>query len=37
MILGTALDELEPTGKGTPPTTLCIGSGTGGPTIIGRA
>jgi acetyl-CoA C-acetyltransferase len=36
MILGTALDELERTGKGTALTTLCIGSGMGAATIIER-
>ncbi len=36
MILGTLLDELERTGKGTGLTTLCIGSGMGAATIIER-
>jgi acetyl-CoA C-acetyltransferase len=36
MILGTALDELERTGKGTALATLCIGSGMGAATIIER-
>ena len=36
MILGTALDELERTGKGTALITLCIGGGMGTATIIER-
>ncbi|MEM6650340.1 MAG: acetyl-CoA C-acetyltransferase [Pseudomonadota bacterium] len=36
MILGTALDELERTGKGTALVTLCIGGGMGIATIIER-
>ncbi len=36
MILGTALDELERTGKGTALTTLCVASGMGAATIIER-
>lgn len=36
MILGTALDELERTGKGTALITLCIGSGMGAATVIER-
>jgi acetyl-CoA C-acetyltransferase len=36
MILGTALDELERTGKGTALVTLCIGGGMGTATIIER-
>jgi acetyl-CoA C-acetyltransferase len=36
MILGTALDELERSGKGTALATLCIGSGMGAATIIER-
>ncbi|ABE36204.1 acetyl-CoA C-acetyltransferase family protein [Paraburkholderia xenovorans LB400] len=36
MILGTALDELERTGKGTALVTLCIGAGMGVATIIER-
>src|SRR5919112_884210 len=36
MILGTALDELERTGKGTALVTLCIGVGMGTATIIER-
>jgi acetyl-CoA C-acetyltransferase len=36
MILGTALDELERTGKGTALVTLCIGAGMGTATIIER-
>ncbi len=36
MILGTALDELERTGKGTALATLCIGAGMGVATIIER-
>jgi acetyl-CoA C-acetyltransferase len=36
MILGTLLDELERTGKGTGLATLCIGSGMGAATIIER-
>jgi len=36
MILGTALDELERSGKATALTTLCIGSGMGAATIIER-
>ena len=36
MILGTALDELERTGKGTALVTFCIGGGMGTATIIER-
>lgn len=36
MILGTALDELERTGKGTALATLCVGIGMGIATIIER-
>lgn len=36
IILGTALDELERTGKGTALVTLCIGSGMGTATVIER-
>jgi acetyl-CoA C-acetyltransferase len=36
MILGTALDELERTGKSTALVTLCIGAGMGTATIIER-
>ena len=36
MILGTVLDELERTGKGTALVTLCIGGGMGTATIIER-
>jgi acetyl-CoA C-acetyltransferase len=36
MILGTALDELERSGKGTALATLCIGAGMGVATIIER-
>ena len=36
IILGTALDELERTGKGTALVTLCIGAGMGTATIIER-
>ena len=36
MILGTALDELERTGKGTALATLCVASGMGAATIIER-
>ena len=36
MILGTALDELERTGKGAALVTLCIGGGMGTATIIER-
>jgi acetyl-CoA C-acetyltransferase len=36
MILGTALDELERTGKSTALVTLCIGGGMGTATIIER-
>ncbi len=36
MIIGTALDELERTGKGTALATLCIASGMGAATIIER-
>ena len=36
ILLGTALDELERTGKGTALTTLCIGGGMGIATIIER-
>ncbi|WP_112321566.1 acetyl-CoA C-acetyltransferase [Oceanibium sediminis] len=36
MILGTALDELERSGKGTALTTLCVASGMGAATIIER-
>ena len=34
MLLGTALDELERTGKSTALTTLCVASGMGASTII---
>ena len=34
MLVGTALDELERTGKSTALTTLCIASGMGASTII---
>jgi acetyl-CoA C-acetyltransferase len=36
MIIGTALDELERSGKGTALATLCVGSGMGAATIIER-
>ena len=36
MILGTALDELERTEKGTALVTLCVGSGMGAATILER-
>ncbi len=36
MILGTALDELERTGKGTALVTLCVGGGMGTATVIER-
>ena len=36
MLLGTALDELERTGKGTALITLCVGGGLGIATIIER-
>ena len=36
IILGTALDELERTGKGTALATLCVASGMGAATIIER-
>ena len=36
MLLGTVLDELERTGKGTALVTLCIGAGMGTATIIER-
>ena len=36
IILGTALDELERTGKATALATLCIGAGMGIATIIER-
>jgi acetyl-CoA C-acetyltransferase len=36
MILGTALDELERTGKGTALVTLCVGQGMGTATIVER-
>ena len=36
MILGTALDELERTGRGTALATLCVASGMGAATIIER-
>jgi acetyl-CoA C-acetyltransferase len=36
MILGTLLDELERTGKGTALATLCVGGGMGTATIIER-
>jgi len=36
MILGTVLDELERTGKGTALATLCIGGGMGTATVIER-
>ena len=36
MILGTVLDELERTGKGTALATLCVGGGMGTATIIER-
>ena len=36
ILLGTALDELERTGKGTALITLCIGGGMGIATIIER-
>jgi acetyl-CoA C-acetyltransferase len=34
MLVGTALDELERTGKSTALTTLCVASGMGASTII---
>ena len=34
MLLGTALDELERTGKSIALTTLCVASGMGASTII---
>jgi acetyl-CoA C-acetyltransferase len=36
MILGTALDELERTGRGTALATLCVASGMGAATVIER-
>ncbi len=36
MLLGTAVDELERTGKGVALVTLCIGAGMGTATIIER-
>ena len=36
MILGTALDELERTGKATALATLCVGAGMGNAAIIER-
>ncbi|MCB0049046.1 MAG: acetyl-CoA C-acyltransferase, partial [Caldilineaceae bacterium] len=36
MLLGTALDELERTGKATALITLCVGGGMGIATIIER-
>jgi acetyl-CoA C-acetyltransferase len=36
LILGTALDELERTGKSTALASLCIGAGMGIATIIER-
>jgi acetyl-CoA C-acetyltransferase len=36
MILGTLLDEMERTGKGTGLATLCVASGMGAATIIER-
>jgi len=36
MILGTALDELERTGKATALVTLCVAAGMGSATIIER-
>jgi len=36
MILGTALDELERSGKETALATLCVASGMGAATIIER-
>ena len=36
MILGTALDELERSGKGTALVTLCVASGMGAATILER-
>ena len=36
MLAGTALDELERTGKGVALVTLCIGAGMGTATIIER-
>ena len=36
IIIGTLLDELERTGKGTGLATLCIASGMGAATIIER-
>jgi acetyl-CoA C-acetyltransferase len=36
MILGTVLDELERTGKGTALINLCVGAGMGTGTIIER-
>jgi acetyl-CoA C-acetyltransferase len=37
MLLGTALDELERTGKETALITLCVASGMGAATVIERA
>jgi acetyl-CoA C-acetyltransferase len=37
MLVGTALDELERSGKGVALVTLCIGAGMGTATIIERA
>ena len=36
MLIGTALDELERTGKGVALATLCVASGMGGATIVER-
>jgi acetyl-CoA C-acetyltransferase len=36
MVLGTVLDELERTGKGTALVTLCVAAGMGTATIIER-
>ncbi len=36
MLLGTALDELERTGRGTAAITLCVGAGMGTATVIER-
>ena len=36
MILGTVLDELERTGKGTALVNLCVGAGMGTATVIER-
>jgi acetyl-CoA C-acetyltransferase len=36
MLLGTALDELERTGKATALITMCVGGGQGIATIIER-